>query len=56
MFLVNIFSLFSPTKLENMRAEQVLPRGEGWYQWEGRGDMERGRRVNIVQKICTDTC
>jgi hypothetical protein len=47
----NLFS-FSPTKLENRRVEQVLPRGEGWYQWEGRVEVlvKEDRRVNIVQK------
>jgi hypothetical protein len=29
-----ICSLFSPTKSENRREEQVLPRGKGWHQWE----------------------
>jgi hypothetical protein len=29
-----IISLFSPTKSENRREEQVLPRGKGWHQWE----------------------
>jgi hypothetical protein len=33
------FSLFSSTKLDK-RAEQVLPREEGWHQWEGRGNGE----------------
>jgi hypothetical protein len=37
-----VFSLFSSTKLENRRLEQVLPRGEGWHQWEGGGVGERG--------------
>jgi hypothetical protein len=37
-----IFYLFSSTKLENRRVKQVLPRREGWRQWEGRGDEERG--------------
>jgi hypothetical protein len=29
------FSLFSPKNLDTRKAEQVLPRGEGWHQWEG---------------------
>jgi hypothetical protein len=37
-----IYSLFSPTKLENRRVEQVLPKGEGWHQWEGEGVREKG--------------
>jgi hypothetical protein len=40
MFFVFIFSLFSSTKLENRREEQVLPRTEGWCQWEQGGDEE----------------
>jgi hypothetical protein len=44
-----LFSLFSLTKPENRRAEQVLPSGEGWHQWEEGGVGKRGRRVNIVQ-------
>jgi hypothetical protein len=28
--------IFSLIKSEDRRAEQVLPRGEDWYQWEGR--------------------
>jgi hypothetical protein len=30
-------NLFSCTKLENRRAEQVLHRREGWHQWNGTG-------------------
>jgi hypothetical protein len=37
-----IFSLFSPTKSEHRRTEQVLPRREGWHRWEGKGVGERG--------------
>jgi hypothetical protein len=36
--------------LENKRAEQVLPMAGIWYQWEGGGDREKGRRVNTVPK------
>jgi hypothetical protein len=48
MFFI-LFFLFSPIKSENGRAEQVLPRGDGWWQWDGGGVGERGRRVNMVQ-------
>jgi hypothetical protein len=39
-----LFSLFffSSTKLEHMRAEKVLPSGEGWHLWKGGGGGERG--------------
>jgi hypothetical protein len=37
-----IFSLFSSTKLENKREEQVLPRWKGWRQWKGGVLGERG--------------
>jgi hypothetical protein len=44
-----IFSLFSPTKSENRKEEQVLPRGRagtsGREEVLGKGD----RRVNTVQ-------
>jgi hypothetical protein len=36
------FYVFSPTKLGKRRAEQVLLRAEGWHQWEGGGDGEKG--------------
>jgi hypothetical protein len=29
-----IFSLFSSTSLENIRAKQALPMGGDWHQWE----------------------
>jgi hypothetical protein len=32
-----IFPLFSTRKSENRRAEQVLPRGEGWHWGDGGG-------------------
>jgi hypothetical protein len=44
-----IFSPFSPTKLENRRVEQVLPKREDWHQWEGENVGEGGRRMNVVQ-------
>jgi hypothetical protein len=47
------FDLFSSAKSDNRRAEQVLPMGEGWHQWEGEVMGKGGRRVNKVQKICT---
>jgi hypothetical protein len=34
-------SLFSSEKSENRRTEQVLPRWEGWHQWEWGGIRER---------------
>jgi hypothetical protein len=34
--------LFSSTKLENRRIEEVLHREEGWHQWEGGGVGEKG--------------
>jgi hypothetical protein len=42
MLFCFIFSFFSSTKSENRRVEQVLPRVECWYQWEGEGVEERG--------------
>jgi hypothetical protein len=36
--------LFFNTKSENRRAEQVLARRWGWYQWEGGGDGERVKK------------
>jgi hypothetical protein len=37
------FSLFSSTKSENRRVEQVLWVGrEGWYPWEGGGSEGKG--------------
>jgi hypothetical protein len=41
--------LFSKT--ENRKVKQVLP-GD-WYPWENGGYKERGRRVNMVEIICT---
>jgi hypothetical protein len=35
------FLFFFPTKAENRRMEQVLPRGEGWHPWEGGGVGDR---------------
>jgi hypothetical protein len=36
MFFILSFLFFSSIKLENRRAKQVLPRREGWQQWEPR--------------------
>jgi hypothetical protein len=30
-----MFSIFCSRKSENRKAEQVLPKGEGWHHWEG---------------------
>jgi hypothetical protein len=53
---MSFFFLFSSTKSENRRAEQVLPRvgvgSSGKEEVAGKG----GRRVNIVQKMCTHVC
>jgi hypothetical protein len=47
-----IFYLFSSTKSENRRAEQVLPRGK-WVTPAGGGVGKESRKVNIVQNMCT---
>jgi hypothetical protein len=47
--------LFS-AKSENRKAKQVLLMRKDWHQWKGRGDRERGRRVNRVQKVFTHAC
>jgi hypothetical protein len=57
-FISNFFFLlFSSTKLENRRAEQVLP-GEGRVGTSGRVEVvgKGGRRVNTVQKLSTHVC
>jgi hypothetical protein len=36
------FSLFSSTKPEDRRVEQVLPSGKGWHQWDGGDFGKRG--------------
>jgi hypothetical protein len=41
-FFFFLFSLFSSTKSDNNRAEQLLPSGEGWHQWEGEDGGEIG--------------
>jgi hypothetical protein len=42
-FSFYFFPFFS-TKLENRRAEQVLPKAVGvWYQWEVGGKGEKGK-------------
>jgi hypothetical protein len=54
------FYVFASIKLENRRTEQVLPSGGWgcWHWWEGErgGDRERGRRVNMVQRVYTHVC
>jgi hypothetical protein len=47
-----IFSHFSPTKSENGRAKQALPREEGWHQWEGGGVGERWQEDEAGAKKC----
>jgi hypothetical protein len=47
------FFIFSPTKSENRRVEQTLPRGEGWHWWEGGGAGQGSSRVNTCNKMCT---
>jgi hypothetical protein len=42
--------------LENRRAKQVPPRGEGWHHGKGELAGKVGRRVNIMQKMCTRSC
>jgi hypothetical protein len=32
------------------------PGGEGWHHWEGGGGGKGGRRMNMVQKMCTHIC
>jgi hypothetical protein len=46
---------FSFTKLENRRVEQVLWREVLGTSWGG-GSRERGRKMNMVQIICTHVC
>jgi hypothetical protein len=41
-------------KMENRRAEQVLPRGLVPVWWGGRGD--RVSRVNMMPTLCTHVC
>jgi hypothetical protein len=50
---MSFFYLFSFTKAENGMVEQVLPRREGWHQWEGEAMGKGGRRVTLIQKMCT---
>jgi hypothetical protein len=40
-FLFYLFSFFF-YKIGNRRAKLVLPKGEGWHQWEERGIGKRG--------------
>jgi hypothetical protein len=39
---MSFFVLFSSTKLQNRKAEQVLLRGKSWCQWKGGGGEEKG--------------
>jgi hypothetical protein len=49
--------VFSSTKLENRRLEQVLLRGGGGLALAGGGWYgERGRRLNTVQIMYTHVC
>jgi hypothetical protein len=52
----HFFILFSFTKSENMRVEQVCQRmGLGcWYQWKVAG--KRNRKVNKVKILFTHVC
>jgi hypothetical protein len=36
--------------------DRTGPAGEGWHQWERGGGRERGRRMNMVQIMCTHVC
>jgi hypothetical protein len=47
---------FSFAKLENRRAEQVLPRGRVVTSQRGELAEKGGRRMNTVQKMCTNAC
>jgi hypothetical protein len=50
------FFLFSSTKSENRRVEQVLPGGKGWIGISGGGEVvKKGCKycVNMVQILCT---
>jgi hypothetical protein len=57
---MSLFFLFSSTKLENRKEEQVR---QGWEDGgrvgtSGRGEVagKEGRRVNTVQKMYTHEC
>jgi hypothetical protein len=56
-FIKDVF-LFSSTKSENRRAEQVLSGGwgkkkrDGWHRWKWEGGGEGDRSVNTMQKRC----
>jgi hypothetical protein len=57
MFLVLSFMFFSSEKLEDRRAEQVLPGVGVWLALVGGGGgREKGWRVNIVQTMYTHVC
>jgi hypothetical protein len=55
---MSFFFLFSSTKSENRRGEQVLPTGEREVGTNGRGEVagKGDRRVNMAQKQCTCIC
>jgi hypothetical protein len=45
-----LFYLFTSTKSENRRVEQILSSREAWHQWRGKIRGKGDKRVNIVQK------
>jgi hypothetical protein len=53
-----MFLILSSTKLENRRAEQVLPGSGRMFGTNGRwgGGRERDRRMKMVQIIYTQVC
>jgi hypothetical protein len=50
------FFYFFFYKLENRRVEQALPTWGRLVPVGGGGGRERGRRMNIVQIMCTHVC
>jgi hypothetical protein len=56
--VIFFFFFFPLKKLENRKVEQVLPGGRGAELVPmGEGSVrERGRRVNMVQILCTHVC
>jgi hypothetical protein len=50
------FIFFSSTKSENRRAEQVLQGGGAGTSWRGEVAEKGGRRMNMVQIMCTHVC
>jgi hypothetical protein len=54
---MSFFFLFTSTKLENRRAEQVLPKdGEVGTSGRGEGMGKGGKRMNMIRKMCTHVC